>query len=244
MTAAALAGLAGLALVDSTSFGTLILPLMMLVAPQVRTRNLVVYLATIGIFYFAVGLALLAGARAAVAAIGPALETTPAYVVQLALGVGLFVLSFVIDPKAVAKRRAGRGLPPKEPGAWRRRALGPDATVGTVMGIALLAGLVEVASMLPYLAAVGIVVAAGLPAGTQVAILAGYVLVMVAPALVLFGLRRAAGTRMEPRLRRLEARMNRHTGGSTTAWIVGIIGFFVAANAVAVLASRGALGVG
>ena len=68
-----------------------------------------VLLATIAVFYFLVGLALLAGARAAVEAIGPALETTPAYVVQLALGVGLFVLSFVIDPKAVAKRRAARG---------------------------------------------------------------------------------------------------------------------------------------
>ena len=61
MTAAALAGLAGLALVDSTSFGTLVLPLMMLLAPQVRTRNLVVYLLTIAVFYFGVGVALLAG---------------------------------------------------------------------------------------------------------------------------------------------------------------------------------------
>ena len=238
MTAVALAGLAGLALVDSTSFGTLVLPLMMLLAPQVRTRNLVIYLATIATFYFAVGFALLAGARAAIAAIGPALETTPAYVAQLALGVGLFVLSFVIDPKAVAKRRAKRGLPPKEPGAWRRRALGPDAAIGTVMGVALLAGLVEIASMLPYLAAVGILIAAGLPTGTQVAILAGYVLVMIAPALVLFAVRQAADRRIEPRLQRLEAWINRHTGG-TTAWIVGIIGFLLAANAIATLVTRG-----
>src|SRR5918998_1018590 len=204
MTAVALAGLAGLALVDSTSFGTLLLPLMMLLSPQVRTRNLVLYLVTIAAFYFLVGLALLAGARAAVAAIGPALEITPAYVVQLALGVGLFVLSFVIDPRAVAKRRAKRGLPPKEPGAWQRRALGPEATVGTVMGVAVLAGLVEVASMLPYLAAIGIIIAAGVPTAAQLGVLAGYVVVMVAPALVLFAVRRAARSRMEPRLRRLE----------------------------------------
>lgn len=239
MTGAALAGLAGLALADSTSFGTLVLPLMMLLAPQVRTRNLVVYLITIAGFYFLVGLALLAGARAAIAAIGPALETTPAYVIQLALGIGLIVLSFVIDPKLVAKRRTRRGLPPKQPGVWRRRALGPEATLGTVIGVALLAGLVEVASMLPYLVAIGIVVAAALPAGTQVAILAGYVLVMVAPALALFGLRRAAGTRMEPRLQRLEAWFERTTGGAT-AWIVGILGFLVAADAVATLVAGGA----
>lgn len=240
MTAAALAGLTGLALVDSTSFGTLVLPLMMLLAPQVRTRNLVVYLLTIAIFYFGVGVALLAGARAALAAVGPALDTTPAYVAQLVLGVALVVLSFVIDPKYVAKRRARRGLPPKEPGAWRRRALGPEATIPTVMGIALLAGLVEVASMLPYLAAVGILVAAALPLGTQAAVLAGYVLVMIAPALVLWGLRRAAGTRIEPKLRRLEAWMQRQTG-SATAWIVGIIGFLLAWNAIGTLVTRAAL---
>jgi hypothetical protein len=240
MTAVALAGLAGLALVDSTSFGTFVLPLMMLLAPQVRTRNLVVYLLTIGVFYFAVGLALLAGARAAVAAAGPALETPPAYIAQLALGVGLVVLSFVIDPKAVARRRARRGLPPKEPGAWRRRALGPDAGVGTVISIALLAGLVEVASMLPYLAAVGILVTAGLPTAASIAMLAGYVLVMIAPAVAMLGVRRAAGTRIEPRLRRIEAWLNRHTG-NTTAWVVGILGFLVAANAVGTLVQRGVL---
>ena len=241
MTAIALAGLAGLALVDSTSFGTFVLPLMMLLAPQVRTRNLVVYLLTIAVFYFAVGLALLAGARAAAEAIGPALESTPAYVVQLAIGVGLFVLSFVIDPKAIAKRRAARGLPPREPGAWRRRVLGPDASVGTVMGMALLAGLVEVASMLPYLAAIGIILAAGLSGATSSVVLAGYVLVMIAPALVLFAVRRAAGSRIEPRLRRIEDWLNRHTGGST-AWIVGILGVLLAVNAVGTLVQRGVLG--
>ena len=240
MTAAALAGLAGLALVDSTSFGTLVLPLMMLLAPRVRTRNLVVYLLTITVFYFAVGLALLAGARAAFEAIGPALETTPVYVGQLALGVALFALSFVVDPKAIAKRRAKRGLPPSEPGAWRRRVLGPEASIGTVMGMALLAGLVEVASMLPYLAAVGILVAAGLPVVTSTAVLTGYVLLMIAPVVVLFAVRRAAGTRIEPRLRRIEAWLNRHTSGST-AWIVGIIGLLLAANAIGVLATRGLL---
>lgn len=88
--------------------------------------------------------------------------------------------------------------------------------------------------MLPYLAAIGILVAAALPPWTQVLILAGYVALMIAPILVLFGLRRAAGTRIEPKLRRLEAWMERQAGGAT-AWIVGILGFLVSANAVAAL---------
>ena len=71
--------------------------------------------------------------------------------------------------------------------------------------------------------------------------LAGYVLLMIAPALVLSAVRRAASSRMEPRLRRLEAWMNARSGG-TTAWIVGILGFLLAANAVATLVQRGVLG--
>ena len=230
MTVAALAGLAGLALADSTSFGTLVLPLMMSLAPQVRVRNLMIYLVTIAGFYFAVGVALLAGASAAMAAVGPALETTTAYVVQLGLGVALFVISFVVDSKAQARRRARRGLPPKEPGQWRQRALGPDASVGVVMGVALLAGLVEVASMLPYLAAVGIIVAAALPLSEQLVVLGAYVAVMVAPALTLFAVRRAAGRRMEPRLQRMERWISRHTANAT-AWVLGAIGVLLALDA-------------
>ena len=91
--------------------------------------------------------------------------------------------------------------------------------------------------MLPYLAAVGVLVAAGLPAAGQAAVLAGYVLVMVTPALVMFGLRRAAGSRVEPRLRRIETWLNRNTA-SATAWTVGIIGVLLAVDALGPLTQR------
>ena len=230
MTVAALAGLAGLALADSTSFGTLVLPLMMLLAPQVRVRNVMIYLVTIAAFYFAVGVALLAGASAALAAVGPALDTTTAYVVQLGLGVVLFAVGFVVHPRAQARRRARRDLPPKEPAQWRERALGPAASVGVVMGVALLAGLIEVASMLPYLVAVGIIVAAGLPVSEQLVVLGAYVAVMVAPALVLLAGRRAAGPRMEPRLQRMERWISDHTANAT-AGVLGVIGVLLALDA-------------
>lgn len=49
MDAAALAGLAVLALVDSTSVGTLVLPLVLLTQPVVRPRRVVLHLAAVGI---------------------------------------------------------------------------------------------------------------------------------------------------------------------------------------------------
>lgn len=231
MSFAALVGLAGLALVDSTSFGTLILPLMMLLAPRVRTRNVIIYLVTIGSFYFAIGVGLLSGARLAVGAIGPALASDTGRYIQLAFGAALVIVSFLIDPRIVARLRARRGLPPKPPGAWRQRALGADARLGTIISVALLAGLVEVASMLPYLAAVGILVAAGGPIEQQMAILGGYVVIMVLPALVLLVLRRAAGARVEPRLQKMEAWIARRTNGAAS-WVVGIIGVLIALDAL------------
>ena len=131
MTAAALAGVLGLALVDSTSFGTLILPIMMLIAPDVRRRNVVLYLCTIALFYFLVGVALFLGASAVLEALGALLTTRAGSVIQASLGVVLVVLAFVVHPTSVARRRGRQGPPPKPPGTWRRRALGADATAGT-----------------------------------------------------------------------------------------------------------------
>ncbi|SDR82797.1 Sap, sulfolipid-1-addressing protein [Friedmanniella luteola] len=234
MSVAVLAALLGLALVDSTSFGTLVLPLMMLLSPRVRTRNVVVHLGVLAVFYLGVGVLLMLGAEAAVAVVGPLLESRVARAAQLALGVALVVLSFVLDPRMAAKRRARRGLPPRRPSAWRRRALGADATLPVVVGVALLAGAVEVASMLPYLGAVGLIVTAGVGRATQLAVLAGYVAVMVAPALVLLAVRRAGGRRLEPRLARLEAWLTTRTAGAS-AWVVGVIGVLVGLDAVGAL---------
>lgn len=238
MTLAVLAALVGLALVDSTSFGTFVLPLMMLLSPRVRTRNVVVHLATLGVFYFGVGVLLLLGAEAAVDAVGPLLESRVARVAQLVLGVALVVVSYVIDPKVAAKRRTRRGLPPAEPSPWRRRALGADATLPVAVGVALAAGAVEVASMLPYLGAVGLIVASDVSTGTQLGVLAGYVVVMILPALVLLGVRLAAGRRLEPKLARLEAWLTRRTSGAS-AWVVGIIGVLIALDAVGALVAAG-----
>ncbi|MGO1165416.1 MAG: GAP family protein, partial [Janibacter sp.] len=62
--------------------------------------------------------------------------------------------------------------------------------------------------------------------------LAGYCLVMLLPALVLLALRALAHRRIEPVLTRVGDWMER-SAGETTAWIVGIVGFLVARDALA-----------
>ncbi|CAA9402119.1 MAG: hypothetical protein AVDCRST_MAG35-968, partial [uncultured Quadrisphaera sp.] len=62
-------------------------------------------------------------------------------------------------------------------------------------------------------------------------VLAGYCLLMVAPALALLAGRVLGSARVEPALAWIAAQTER-MGGETTAWLVGIVGFLVARDAV------------
>jgi hypothetical protein len=163
---------------------------------------------------------------------------------QLAAGIGLLVLSFRMGPKKTRKPQlasvggAGRdagggdarnGATGGRLARWRARAMAEGSARGLV-GLALTAATVEVGTMLPYLAAIGLVTTADLP-GLQVpAVMAAYCLVMIIPALVMLGLRMAAGARIEPLLERISRWL---ANSETMAWVVGIIGFLIARDAVA-----------
>ncbi|WP_141015026.1 GAP family protein [Nocardioides sambongensis] len=232
MTIAALLGLIGLALVDSTSVGTLVLPLLMLTHPRMRASRVVVYLATISAFYLALGLALLAGADL-LGELGEQVEESRTVdVVQLVVGVGLLVGSFWPDTpwaKRAAERRAADATPGRAR-RWVDTVAAADSRWSTVVGVALAAGLIEAASMLPYLGAVALISTSGLPPAGQVATLAGYVAVMSLPALILLVARMALHRQVSPTLERLSDWLARRTTGAIW-WAIGIIGFLVATDA-------------
>jgi hypothetical protein len=92
-------------------------------------------------------------------------------------------------------------------------------------GLALAAAAVEVTTMLPYLAAVGLLTTAALAVGDLALVMAGYCLVMIAPALLLLVLRLVAGRRLTPLLTRFSDWLAR---SNALAWIVGIVGFLLA----------------
>ncbi|YAL82572.1 GAP family protein [Dermacoccaceae bacterium W4C1] len=221
MTVTLLAGLAGLALIDSTSIGTLLLPVWFLLMPTgVRTRRYLLYLGTIAAFYLTVGVALLLGGRAWLGDLQEWVQTPAGARIGLLVGVGLLVGSFFIG------RRTSTG--PGRLARWRERAMGPQASGGVgLMALALAAGTLELAGMLPYLAGIGLLSATDSPVGLQIWVLAGYCLVMIAPALVLLVLRRVVAGLVEPILHRINAWMQ-SSGSETTAWVVGIVGFLIA----------------
>ncbi|MFI7574402.1 GAP family protein [Micromonospora sp. NPDC049497] len=223
MSAGLLLSLAGLALVDSTSIGTLFIPVWLLLAPgPVSVRRILTYLGTITAFYFVVGLLLFAGGSRLADALGGALDNRPVLWAQLVLGVALFLLSFRYGGKR--KTRTGGVL------RWRDRATAGDASARWLVGLALFAALAEVATMLPYLGAVGLLATSGVGAAGVVGLLAGYCLVMVLPAVLLLAARVARPGRIEPLLARLNDWITR-TSGSTLGWVLAIAGFLLARDA-------------
>jgi hypothetical protein len=233
MDFALLGSLAVLALIDSTSFGTLLIPIWLLMHPGgIRAGRVLVFLGTVAVFYFAVGVAIELGADAVLPQISrvfdtrPAawaelvLDTRPAAWAELVLGVALFFLSFRLDRK---HQRAGGGRLLR----WRERAL-TDGRVAGLAGLALAAAAAEVTTMLPYLAAIGLLTTSELAAGSIALVMAGYCLLMVLPALLLLAVRLTAGDRITPLLTRIGDWMAR---SNALSWIVGIVGFLLARDA-------------
>jgi hypothetical protein len=103
-----------------------------------------------------------------------------------------------------------------------------DGGVAAVAGLALAAAAAEVTTMLPYLGAIGLLTTSALGRAQIALVMAGYCLVMIAPAMVLLTVRRTAGHRVIPLLTRLSDWMTR---SNAVAWIVGIVGFLLARDA-------------
>lgn len=215
--------LAVLALIDSTSFGTLLIPLWLMLAPGVlRARRILLFLGVVAGFYLLLGLGLSAGLAAAL----PRIDRDTSVValrVQFVVGAALLIGSFFIGRRTGAGERMGR---------WRERAVGADAKgARPLMLLALTAAGLEAATMLPYLAAVGIIAGEGLGGAGTTLTLAAYCLVMVLPALILLALRLGAGRRLESVLHRFAGWTARQSSRAMP-WVAGVLGFLIARDAV------------
>jgi hypothetical protein len=232
-----LATLAAIALIDSTSIGTLVIPLWLMLDPRRSATNVVIYLATLSGFYFLVGVVLMLGARYALDTVGERIAhfivtTTPGAYLILAIGVALIVASFAIEPKRRERVRIARG---KSAGpSWTERASARSPQTGSTMALALGAGVVEVATMLPYLAAIGIIAGADISTTARLAVLGGYVVVMAVPALCLLAIRTMAGNRVADRLERIKAWLVKHSPGTISILLL-IIGINVAIRGLALV---------
>lgn len=229
LSPAELSGLIFLALVDSTSIGTLVVPVWLLLSPHgVRLGRMGVYLGTAALFYLGVGVLLLAGVDVVSDVVGGLADQTWLRWVQLVVGGALFLWAVTWSrPDATERETPGRLR------RWRER-IAADASVRGMVVLALAVTVVELAMMLPYLAAVGTISASGAAWPVRLGLLAAYCVVMVLPALVLTVVRVVARERLDPLLRRVDEWITRNAAEST-AWIAGIVGFLVAGDAAGAL---------
>src|SRR5690606_7717293 len=180
----------------------------------IRVPAILTYLATIAAFYFGVGLLLATGAQALTGTLDGAQDNPALRWGELVLGAGLLVFSF--SPRFDSKRESsGSGRIRR----WRERAMSGTASTKWLAGLALLAALAEVATMLPYLAAIGMLTAADLAGATVALILAGYCVIMVLPAVGLLVVRLASAERVEPLLQRMD-RWVSTKGANAMGWII------------------------
>jgi hypothetical protein len=231
-----LAPLVLLALIDSTSFGTLIIPLWLMLAPgNPRPGRILLFLGAVAAFYLLLGLALLLGASKLLDTLQEAGNSQPLRIAQLVAGVGLMALGVLMEPwtQAGKRRRAARRAEelarsgPTLHMRMRARATDASAPVAAVIVLALTAAVIEVASMIPYLAAIGLLTASALPPAQRSLVLFGYCLVMIAPALLLLAARISLHDYVAPVLTRLEGFLSRNAN-EAMAWVVFLVGLYLA----------------
>lgn len=230
--------LLALALVDGTSLGTLGLPVWMLAQPTVRARAVLTYLGALAAFYLVLGVVLLLGVRTGLESIGDFGDTEAAAWIQVGVGVVLFLSSFLFDGP-IGRWRRQRRQQKTRLSTWeklKRSTTGPNAGSSAMVRLALAAGAVEAMSMVPYLAAIGLLSARGVHAAEGAVVLALYCAVMVLPALALLVLRLAVSSKIEPTLARLSGWFDRN-GNDLLAWTLGIIGFLLVSDGMGRLRS-------
>lgn len=233
-----LAPLAVLALIDSTSFGTLLIPLWLMLAPvRPRPGRILLFLGTVAVFYLLLGIALLLGASSLLASLQKTENLQALRVAQLLAGIGLMVLGVLMEPwtQAGKERREARRAEkiarhgPSLHMRMRERASDASAPVGAVIVLALTAAVIEAASMIPYLAAIGVLIASELSLAGRAAVLFGYCLVMIAPALLLLAARLFLHEHVAPILTKVEAFLSRNAN-EATAWVVFLLGLYMVSD--------------
>src|SRR5699024_1778751 len=157
---------------------------------------------------------------------GHLLAARPVMLVLAVIGVLLVIWSFRLDPKAIAKRG---GDPEASARRWTGRARRASGRPAVLIVLALTAGLIEAASMIPYLAALGILADMQVGVGRGPLLMSGYCAVMVLPAAVLCGMRALLGNRADAAMDRVHDWAVKNAT-SAFSWAVGIIGALIALN--------------
>ncbi|MFS0562893.1 GAP family protein [Terribacillus sp. 179-K 1B1 HS] len=168
-------------------------------------KKLFIYLATIAVLYFSLGLLLLLGLDFLLDKVVELLQTKGISWFLFLFGVTLFVISFYVPKKISTLDPSKRGR--------RNHAM--------LLGIFTF--LLEAGTALPYIAATGVIAAADGTWGQNLALLGGYNLLMILPCVMLYILFHFAGGSVKEKAGTLVQKLEQSTG-STLSWILCLAG--------------------
>lgn len=205
----------GLALLDTLSPAILGVTVYLLLSDTNRLlQRLLIYLATVAGFYFAVGLSLMLG-------LGVILEHIAGVFVNRIFSWSLFIIGgmlFTISFFIPTKKNAERSLPPSQ-------------NLLSMVVLGLTTSLVEVGTAFPYFTAIGLLTTAKLSWYEWISILGGYNFIMILPPLLLLLFNLLLGRWMLKPLQKLRHTINKHSG-SALSWVLCIVGLLLIFNSL------------
>lgn len=214
MTIELLLSVGALSLLDTLSPATLGVTIYLLITVKEGLIPLIFsYLITVAGFYFAVGVSLMLGIDAAFEAVSGIFQNRTINWLMTIIGAGLFIGSFKIPEK--------RTTEPYRP---------KSKSIHSMIGLGFTTSLIEVATALPYFAAIGLMTAAHLPANQWIPVLAAYNFVMIVPPLVLLVLHLLFGRWMQKPLERIRDKIA--STGSALSWVMCIAGLILVLNSI------------
>jgi cytochrome c biogenesis protein CcdA len=213
----------GLAVVDSINPSALLATIALLLRGRSARPLVAVYVVAVLATYFAIGLALTLGLGLTPDAV---LESDATYLAQGVLGGAMLAYALVAP--------GGRRRDPAEP-----RGLPAVRRPAAVFALGAAVTVLELPTALPYLGAVGALTRADLAVAEWLALLGLYNLIFVLPPLALLAGHAALGDRAETVLAGLRTRLGRGAREGFL-WLLGLVGFFLLADAVGHFAQRSA----
>lgn len=184
----------------------------LLVGKRNQTQLLLAYLSTVIVFYFCTGVFLMLGLDFILNPIADALSSKTAKVFMTIVGAILFFGSWFVP-----KKKTAESPKPKQ------------FKVSAMIALGITTSLLEVATVIPYFASIGLMISNNFTFYEWLPVLAGYNVMMVAPALILLLLHILFRRFMQKPLRNLQAIFQKNTS-SALSWIMFIVGLILLAN--------------
>lgn len=215
MTTELLLSVGALSLLDILSPATLGVTVYLLLTERDRLiTRLLVYLFTVAGFYFLVGAALMLGLDAVLQSVTGIFQNRTVSWVMAVTGGVLFAASFLVPTKKTTEPRRPR-----------------SKSLGAMIGLGFTTSLLEVATALPYFAAIGLMTSAQLTPVQWVPVLAAYNVIMVLPPFLLLGAQLAFGRMMQRPLEKLRVKIAQ-SSGSVLSWVLCIAGLILVLNSI------------